>query len=282
MSTQLNDFLDSGDKILVLTGAGVSTASGIPDYRDESGAWKHRPPMEYREFVNHHAARQRYWARSYIGWQRFRQANPNLTHFALARLEAMGKLTTVITQNVDGLHQKAGNQRVTELHGSLRDVLCLDCGQIRPRTSMQARLRAANPILDKLTAHAAPDGDARLEDFDTASIRVPACEACGGVLKPAVVFFGETLMPGCSDSCDAALAESDAMLVLGTSLMVYSGFRLVRDAARSGKPVMAINRGKTRADDLIDIRLNEDCGPLLAAAVEQIASNSFIRNQYTL
>ena len=279
MSTQLIEFLQAGRNILVLTGAGVSTASGIPDYRDVSGEWKHSRPMEYREFVGYHHARQRYWARSYIGWQRFRHAQPNLTHFALARLETMGKLSCLITQNVDGLHQQAGSRRVTELHGSLENVLCLDCGLTKPRASMQDRLRALNPVLDELTASSAPDGDARLEDFDTNSIGVPDCENCGGVLKPTVVFFGETLIPGCADNCNTALAESDAMLVLGTSLMVYSGFRLVRDAVQSGLPVMLINQGKTRADTLVENRLYGDCGPLLATAVEQVLGNESIQEQ---
>ena len=274
MSVRLIEFLNSYDKILVLTGAGVSTASGIPDYRDENGTWKHRPPMEYREFIGHVSARQRYWARSFVGWHRFRGAQPNSAHISLARLEAMGKLSAVITQNVDGLHQVAGSRNVIELHGSLEQVVCLDCANTRPRAGMQERLHQANPPLAELTGTIAPDGDAQVENFDVQSIRVPDCEDCGGVLKPTVVFFGETLRPGCADTCTAALAESEAMLVLGSSLMVFSGYRLVRDAVRAGKPVLLINRGKTRADDLVDTHLHDDCGQLLTAATNQLENPS--------
>ena len=272
MTQLLIEFLQRHERLFVLTGAGISTASGIPDYRDTDGAWKHRQPMEYRDFVGHHRSRQRYWARSYIGWQRFREARPNAAHEALARLEAMGRVNHLVTQNVDGLHQAAGSRSLTELHGSLADVICLDCRETSPRDRMQSRLLQFNPVLDGLTAELAPDGDAWLDEFETSTIDVPACESCGGVLKPTVVFFGETLQPGSAERCNQALANSDAMLVVGSSLMVYSGFRLVRDAARSGLPVFLLNRGKTRADDLISLRLDGDCGTALTAALECLYS----------
>lgn len=271
MSQSLVEFLQRHRRLFVLTGAGVSTASGIPDYRDASGAWKHKQPMEYRDFVGQHRARQRYWARSYLGWQRFRQARPNAAHHALARLESSGRLAHTVTQNVDGLHRAAGSRELTELHGSLANVVCLGCGGVSPREHMQERLLQANPVLGELSAEMAPDGDAWLEDFDTGSVEVPACETCGGVLKPTVVFFGETLVPGSAERCNRFLASSDAMLIVGSSLMVYSGFRLVRDAARAGLPIFLLNRGKTRADDLISMRLEADCGPALTDAVGSLA-----------
>lgn len=274
MREQLIEFLQSQDKLLVLTGAGVSTASGIPDYRDESGAWKHRPPMEYREFVIHDRARQRYWSRSYAGWRRFCQAQPNSAHVALARLEAMGEVSTLITQNVDGLHQAGGSRNVIELHGSLENVVCLECGSTQPRADMQERLQLMNPQLNSLRAQMAPDGDTSLDDLESQGIQVPSCENCAGILKPGVVFFGETLTPDRVNECNTALASCDAMLVLGTSLMVFSGFRLVRDAVRAGKPVFLINRGKTRADHLVSTHLHTDCGSLLTAAAEQLESEN--------
>ena len=271
MIRTLVDFLQQYQRLLALTGAGVSTGSGIPDYRDTSGAWKQRRPMEYREFVDQHQARQRYWARSFVGWQRFRLARPGAAHLALARLETMGKLAHTVTQNVDGLHLAAGSRRLTELHGSLARVVCLDCGTTQPRARMQQRLQAVNPVLAGLSAPIAPDGDAWLDDLDTRSIVVPACDQCGGVLKPTVVFFGETLMPGSADRCNRALDDADALLIVGTSLMVFSGYRLVRDAVRAGRPVFLLNRGKTRADDLITMRLDADCGPALARAVDSLS-----------
>jgi len=193
MFSALVDFIARHERLFVLTGAGVSTASGIPDYRDETGEWKHQKPMEFREFVSSHRSRQRYWARSLIGWQRFRQAQPNPAHRALARFEQQQRLVRTVTQNVDGLHQRAGSQNVTELHGSLATVECLGCAAVMPRAILQQQLLAANPLLAYWSAPAAPDGDAVLSGYDETEVRVPDCKACGGILKPAVVFFGETV-----------------------------------------------------------------------------------------
>jgi NAD-dependent SIR2 family protein deacetylase len=267
MSSRLTEFFRRHRQVFVLTGAGISTASGIPDYRDEQGRWKHRKPMEYRDFVEHHHSRQRYWARSFIGWQRFRRARPNLAHQALARLEALGRLAHTVTQNVDGLHQSAGSRRLTELHGSLAEVACLACGSAIPRESMQRRLLDANPLLAQLSARAAPDGDALLEAFDESDVFVPSCKNCGGILKPGVVFFGESVPAGRVDECYDALRKADAMLVVGSSLMVFSGFRFVREAARLGMPVAALNRGRTRADESLAFKLETDCADALAAVV---------------
>ena len=270
MSSLLPDFITDHERIFVLTGAGVSTASGIPDYRDDSGNWKHQKPIEYREFVDQHESRQRYWARSFIGWQRFRLAAPNQAHQALARLEQMDRLATTVTQNVDGLHQRAGSRQVTELHGSLAKVVCLDCRITIERAAMQQRLLDCNSVLIDLSAKSAPDGDALLNDFDHCAIDVPACESCGGILKPQVVFFGETVPRARVEECFDALATADAMLVVGSSLMLYSGFRFIREAQRAQIPIAAINRGKTRADELLQLKVEQDCGMALNAALDYI------------
>ena len=270
MFSALTDFIVRHERLFVLTGAGVSTASGIPDYRDETGEWKHQKPMEYRDFVTSHRARQRYWARSFIGWQRFQQARPNPAHFALARLEQQGRLLCTVTQNVDGLHQRAGSQRVTELHGSLASVECLGCDAVISRATQQQQLLAANPVLAHLSAQLAPDGDAVLGDYDETEIQVPGCRNCGGSLKPAVVFFGETVPAARVESCFEALRQADAMLVVGSSLMVYSGFRFARAAAQAGLPIAAINRGKTRADELLELKFQTDCATALNAVIGDI------------
>jgi len=270
MSSLLTEFIAGHERIFVLTGAGVSTASGIPDYRDDSGNWKHQPPMEYREFVERHEARQRYWTRSFIGWQRFRHARPNQAHQALARLEQLNRLTRTVTQNVDGLHQRAGSRQVTELHGSLATVSCLGCGAAIERASMQQQLGERNPLLAELSAQIAPDGDAYLNDFDASGIDIPGCTSCGGMLKPQVVFFGESVPAPRVEECFDELARADAMLVVGSSLMVYSGFRFVRAAQRANIPIAAINLGITRADELLTLKVRLDCATALNSVLSKI------------
>jgi len=270
MSSLLTEFIAGHERIFVLTGAGVSTASGIPDYRDDSGNWKHQPPMEYREFVERHEARQRYWTRSFIGWQRFRQARPNQAHQALARLEQLKRLTRMVTQNVDGLHQRAGSRQVTELHGSLATVGCLGCGVAIERASMQQQLGERNPLLAELSAQIAPDGDAYLNGFDASGIDIPGCTSCGGILKPQVVFFGESVPAPRVEECFEELARADAMLVVGSSLMVYSGFRFVRAAQRANIPIAAINLGVTRADELLTLKVRLDCATALNSVLSKI------------
>jgi NAD-dependent SIR2 family protein deacetylase len=271
VSDQLNQFIASHRRLFVLTGAGISTASGIPDYRDTSGEWKHQKPMDYRDFVASHAARQRYWSRSYFGWQRFSQAGPNAAHSAIAQLERLDRLAGTVTQNVDGLHQRAGSRKVVELHGSLASVVCLDCGRSMARGTMQQALLGRNPQLAAAAGELAPDGDARLQSFDESKLDIPACESCGGVVKPAVVFFGEAVPPERVRRCRDLLAGCDAVLVVGSSLMVYSGYRFIREAAELGVPIAAINRGKTRADDLLAHKFELDCTTALAAALQHIA-----------
>lgn len=262
----LAEFLGHGRRLFVLTGAGISTASGIPDYRDLEGGWKRPPPVTYPVFVADALARSRYWARSLVGWRRFGRAAPNAAHEALARLEAEGRVEVLLTQNVDGLHQRAGSRAVIDLHGRLDEVRCLGCERRIPRADFQRELDRRNPDWTALDAFDAPDGDADLDGLDFAAFDVPDCADCGGLLKPDVVFFGENVPRERIERAQAHLAASDAMLVVGSSLMVFSGFRFVREAARLGKPVAAINLGRTRADDLLSLKIEMDCAVALRAS----------------
>lgn len=261
--SRLEDFISAHRRLFVLTGAGCSTGSGIPDYRDEQGAWKRTPPVTYQAFVGDGITRRRYWARSLVGWPRIAQAQPNAAHRALAALEAQGRCSQLLTQNVDGLHQAAGSRAVIDLHGRLDAVVCLGCGASSSRADVQRRLAEANPAWAGLAAGAAPDGDADLEDRDFATFQVPACDACGGMLKPDVVFFGENVPRTRVDAAMARLAQADGMLVVGSSLMVYSGLRFVHAAVRAQIPVAAVNLGRTRADDLLRFRMAAPCGDAL-------------------
>ena len=261
--SRLEDFISAHRRLFVLTGAGCSTGSGIPDYRDEQGAWKRTPPVTYQAFVGDGITRRRYWARSLVGWPRIAQAQPNAAHRALAALEAQGRCSKLLTQNVDGLHQAAGSRAVIDLHGRLDAAVCLGCGASSSRADVQRRLAEANPAWAGLAAGAAPDGDADLEDRDFATFQVPACDACGGMLKPDVVFFGENVPRARVDAAMAGLAQADGMLVVGSSLMVYSGLRFVHAAVRAQIPVAAVNLGRTRADDLLRFRMAAPCGDAL-------------------
>jgi NAD-dependent SIR2 family protein deacetylase len=267
----LADFLRRHPRLLVLTGAGCSTDSGIPDYRAADGAWKRQPPVNFQDFVGSEHMRRRYWARSLLGWPRMRDAAPNQAHRALARLERASGLHWLLTQNVDGLHQRAGSCRVIDLHGRLDTVDCLDCGRGVPREAVQGELLALNPEWARLSAAVAPDGDADLGDVDYGRFRLPSCGGCGGMLKPAVVFFGEQVPKTRVEAAFARLAEADALLVVGSSLMVWSGYRFVRAARAADKPVAAVNLGRTRADAELDLKIEAPCGPLLDALVEDPA-----------
>jgi NAD-dependent SIR2 family protein deacetylase len=253
-------------RLLVLTGAGCSTDSGIPDYRDATGAWKRRPPVQMQEFVKSAAVRRRYWARGLLGWRHFSKAAPNAAHQALAWLEAAGHVHHLITQNVDGLHQQAGSRRVTDLHGRLDEVVCLSCAARESRSGFQQKLEALNPAWSALDAGRAPDGDADLDGKDFTSFEVPACLACGGVMKPDVVFFGDAIPKERSRSALEQAEAADALLVVGSSLMVWSSFRLARAVAERGRPVAALNLGATRADGLMELQLAAPCGATLAFA----------------
>lgn len=263
----------AGRRIAVLTGAGLSTASGIPDYRGPETRKRARNPIQYRQFLKSADIRQRYWARSMIGWRRIHQARPNIAHQALADLERAGVALGIVTQNVDGLHTAAGSQRVIELHGSLHQVHCLDCQHLETRVSMQERLAALNPDWPIPThADIAPDGDAELtgQAHDIASFQVAPCIACGGTLEPHIVFFGGSVPRARVDAAFALVAEADALLVAGSSLTVLSGLRFVRRAHENGQPVAIVNLGETRGDPLATLRVDADVVtvlPRLAAAL---------------
>ena len=257
---RLAGLLADSDRTVVLSGAGCSTASGIPDYRDSAGQWKRPQPVQYQDFVRDPATRQRYWARSFVGWERIRSAAPNRAHEALAALEARGKIAHLVTQNVDGLHQRAGSRQVTDLHGRLDNVDCLECGTSRDRTVFQNRLRAENPGWRPKAAAPAPDGDADLDPESCAAFNVPTCDICSGMVKPSVVFFGESVPRERVERAWAEVNRADLLLVAGSSLMVFSGFRFARGAAQRGVPVAAINLGRTRADDMLTVKVEADCG----------------------
>jgi NAD-dependent SIR2 family protein deacetylase len=260
----LEHFIDRHRRVFVLTGAGCSTNSGIPDYRDSHGNWKRTQPVTIQAFMGDAHTRRRYWARSLIGWRRFGQARPNDAHHALAKLEAKGQCELLLTQNVDRLHQSAGHQQVIDLHGRLDLVCCMGCGEKTPRNAFQHTLGRMNADWLALDAADAPDGDADLEHADFTSFAVPACETCGGILKPDVVFFGENVPRDIVATAQDHLEQADAMLIVGSSLMVYSGFRFAQAAARKGMPIAAVNLGRTRADDLLTLKVEDRCEAALA------------------
>jgi NAD-dependent SIR2 family protein deacetylase len=258
----LAEFIRRYPRLFVLTGAGVSTDSGIPDYRDHEGEWKRAQPVSYQAFMGDESTRRRYWARSLVGWRHFGKAQPNRAHRALANLEQDGKVGLLVTQNVDCLHQAAGSSNVVDLHGRLDAVRCMSCEQRIPRHEMQEQLFALNPEWARLDAREAPDGDADLEGRDFSTFHIPECQYCGGVLKPDVVFFGESVPRDRVDRAFRGLQEADAMLVVGSSLMIYSGFRFAQAAADAGKPIAAVNLGKTRADALLTLKVSQPCSVL--------------------
>jgi len=267
---QLAAFLTHHANVLVLTGAGLSTASGIPDYRDKEGVRRGKMPVQGPDFRKYEAVRRRYWARSMVGWPALAQAVPNAGHRALAELEADGAIRAVITQNVDGLHQRAGSARLTELHGNIHQVVCLDCHAQFSRAFIQLLLEDANPGLARPPAVPAPDGDAQLEPEALELFRIPNCVHCAGTLKPDVVFFGDGVPSACTEQAFAQLARADALLVVGSSLMVFSGYRFCRMAAQAGKPIAALNLGKTRADDLLSLKAEACAEQLLPELVQLV------------
>ncbi|HKE88577.1 MAG TPA: NAD-dependent protein deacetylase [Vicinamibacterales bacterium] len=260
----LCDFVDRHRRLFVLTGAGCSTASGIPDYRDVNGDWKRARPVMLQDFLANEYTRKRYWARSLVGWQRMSDARPNDAHHALAMLEHQGRVEQLVTQNVDGLHQAAGSRAVIDLHGRVDIVRCLGCGRRVSRDHVQAELVRRNPPFAALDAVAAPDGDADLDRVAFAAFDVPGCETCGGLLKPDVVFYGENVPRERVQRAMDALERSDAMLIVGSSLMVYSGYRFPEAMAQAGKPIAAVNLGRTRADDLLSLKVASSCTDALS------------------
>jgi NAD-dependent SIR2 family protein deacetylase len=265
----------TGRRCVVLSGAGCSTESGIPDYRGAGRPARASGPILHGEFMDKAEVRQRYWARATVGWSRFSAALPNAAHVALADLERAGVVAGIITQNVDRLHQRAGSRRVVELHGALADVLCLDCGARAERALLHERLLEANPDWRHLMAETSPDGDAVLDAAVVARFHVVACRACGGVLKPDVVFFGGNVAPPTLATAWALFAEAEVLLVLGSSLAVYSGFRFVRRAAETGIPIAVVNLGSTRADPLaLHARIEGRLGEVLPRIAAGLCSGA--------
>ena len=253
---------------VALTGAGISSASGIPTYRDHKGTWLGSQPIQHDEFISDPSKRQRYWSRSALGWPRVGGAQPNESHAALVKLEHAGLLTGVITQNVDRLHQRAGSQSVVDLHGRLDRVKCLDCGQVTSREAIQSWIETHNelPNTDSLTLR--PDGDADLPDHYVTDFKVPQCKKCRGVLMPEVVFFGGTVPGPVVDECYQMIDAAEGMLVVGSSLSVYSGLRFCRYAIDQGKPLIILNQGQTRADDLCTRKFSDTPFALMAECAD--------------
>jgi len=267
-------FLDRHPRTLVLSGAGLSTASGIPDYRDRDGTRRGKPPIHGPDFRKSEAVQRRYWARSMIGWPVLAQARPNHGHRAIAGLERIGRIGSVLTQNVDGLHGQAGSHGVLELHGNIHTVVCLDCSALFPRAFVQGQLEDFNPHMAGANATPLPDGDASVEPTELARFRLPFCTCCGGTLMPNVVFFGDNVPPARTAIALEQMERADALLVVGSSLMVYSGFRFCRMAQAAGKPMAAINLGRTRADELLDIKIEESAERVLPLALELLTRGS--------
>lgn len=267
--SRLSELIAGGD-VVVLSGAGMSTDSGIPDYRGPTGAQRRTAPITYREFVSDPEARRRYWARSQVGWRHVRRARPNPAHTAVARLEHHGRTSGLITQNVDGLHSAAGSRDVVELHGNLARTVCLGCGARRSRRELGERLDAVNPDFTAQPARVAPDGDADLLAEAERGFRVVSCTICGGVLKPDVVFFGESVPRDRVDRCFALVDAARALLVVGSSLTVMSGYRFIIRARRLGTPVAIVNRGPTRGDDDAALRIDAGLADVLPRLVDTL------------
>lgn len=259
------DFVQSRNRLMVLTGAGCSTASGIPDYRGPGGTWFRVQPIYFSDFTRSESVRKRYWARSFRGWPRFSAARPNPAHVALAEMERTNRTHFLLTQNVDGLHEKAGSNGFLELHGRNSVVICMQCVHRFPRDEMQRRLSDLNgPLLLETIAHG-PDGDTELAE-QSDELNIPDCDRCGGILKPDVVFFGESVPGDRVSVAKNRLEDSDGLLVIGSSLQVWSGYRFARLAAEQSIPIALLNLGATRADELAAVKVHGDCSVILAQA----------------
>lgn len=266
----LSTWLRRIERWTVLTGAGVSAASGIPTYRDRTGRWLRVNPIQHQEFVESHSKRQRYWARSMVGWRGVEAAVPNANHHRLATFGRLGKIDTLITQNVDRLHQRAGSQKVVDLHGRLDRVTCLSCGTYEARDSLQSRLLAANPFVSEYSHIARPDGDADVPDDYVTQTVTPDCLSCGGTLMPDVVFFGGTVPKPRVEQCFEAIDRSAGLLVVGSSLQVFSGFRFCRHAQKRSIPIIIVNEGQTRADDMATLKIETQGLQRLVAAIDEL------------
>ena len=276
MSETVDSFLailGSHKPWVALTGAGISSASGIPTYRDHKGTWLGSQPIQHDEFISDPSKRQRYWSRSALGWPRVGAAQPNQSHTALVKLEQAGLLSGVITQNVDRLHQRAGLQRVIDLHGRLDRVKCLDCGHITSREGIQRWIETHNALPNTSSLTLRPDGDADLPADYVDDFNVPHCEVCGGVVMPEVVFFGGTVPRPIVNECYEMIDVSQGMLVVGSSLSVYSGLRFCRYAVDQGKPLIILNQGQTRADDICTHKFSEEPFALMAECADLFITN---------
>lgn len=264
---KLKDFINSHDNICILTGAGISTESGIPDYRSEGVglyARSNHKPVLYKDFCSSDTIRRRYWARNYVGWPRFSSIKPNNTHQVLKKLEDANKVRCIITQNVDNLHAKAGSRKVIELHGTAFKVMCLSCDERICRYYLQDILNKMNPGMVATSQIIRPDGDVDLLQEQVEGFKVPPCENCGGILKPDIIFFGDNVPKRIVESVKYNVEHSDCLLVLGSSLTTFSSYRIVVQANHAGKPIAILNIGKTRADDLASVKVEGRCGDVLS------------------
>jgi len=269
-SRALCAFIRDHPRLVVLTGAGISADSGIPTYRDRRGVWLHREPIQQQAFLEDENTRRRYWARSWFGWPVVRDAIPNPAHYALAQLEAGGSVQLLITQNIDRLHQRAGSRRVVDLHGRIDRVRCLSCTRVHARETVQGLLQARNRWTYRGPVATRPDGDVDIPEDVCRRLVLPRCELCQGDLMPDVVFFGGSVPRRRVATCMDSLEQADALLCVGSSLQVYSGYRFCRRAQQLGKPVVLVNPGLTRADDMARLKLTSPAGPLLARTAERL------------
>lgn len=270
--SRLIDVVRQNPRIFVISGAGISTDSGIPDYRDRKGEWKRQSPIMHQDFIASEMVRKRYWARSMVGWRFFSRAEPNVSHHVLYRLERAGYVQQVVTQNVDGLHQSAGSRRVIDLHGRVDRISCLACGRDESRSEYQSHLERLNPGYAMVTTRNAPDGDADLEKDDFSDLVIPSCGDCGGIYMPKVVFYGGLVPKQRVKLAYAHLNQSDAVLVLGSSLKAFSAYQFCRYASQRQMPVMAINQGWTRHDGNYWVKLDSPCGEALANIAHALGS----------
>jgi NAD-dependent SIR2 family protein deacetylase len=271
--TSLHEFIIENPSIVVITGAGLSVASGIPTYRDDDGQWQRSDPITHQQFVEDASYRRRYWARSAKGWGFVDRASPNQAHQALVKLERLGHIQLLVTQNVDRLHQRAGHNQVIDLHGRMDQVVCLQCGANSSRASLQHTLLTDNPVLEQLAGEVMPDGDADVDATLLEEVKEPRCEHCQGVLMPDVVFFGGTVPRARVNQTKQAIDAADGLLVVGSSLMVYSGFRFCRYAAENSKPLAILNRGVTRADELATLKVEADCCYALSDLAQKLENH---------
>jgi NAD-dependent SIR2 family protein deacetylase len=268
----LQDFLADKRNLVVLSGAGISVGSGIPTYRDKAGNWKRSNPIQHQDFMSRKSARQRYWLRSYSGWPAVASAVPSPSHHVIAELERRKIVKMVVTQNVDRLHQHAGSRNVIDLHGRLDEVICMCCQKVIPRHDLQLKLTLLNPSFSQ-QGEIAPDGDAEVEEDSVPCVAIPTCENCGGILKPNVVFFGDNVNKSIVQRVYDGIDDSDGMLIVGTSLKVFSGYRFCRYAAHQGKPIASINPGLSRGDELIQTIVRSDSDDVLTPVLKNIISS---------